>query len=155
MGAQRCCQIIMLIREREFVVASQYLSSYVPAEVKIAFEEQLQIELLKQYSAHWFPDIPSRGSAYRAICVFTAKKATPYLCKVASNLNISMECFPIDLCLWIDPHHVSYRLASKYVVTIYENNHVLKAIPVTIKRPIVLSPPRQQPQPQKIGVESF
>ncbi|XP_044136443.1 protein BTG1 [Bufo gargarizans] len=78
------------------------------------FNQSLQELLADHYRHHWFPEKPSKGSAYR--CIRINHKMDPLIGEAADRIGLrSQDMFkllPRELTLWIDPFEVSYRIGE-------------------------------------------
>lgn len=78
------------------------------------FNQSLQELLADHYRHHWFPEKPSRGSAYR--CIRINHKMDPLIGQAADRIGLSSQemfkLLPSELTLWIDPYEVSYRIGE-------------------------------------------
>lgn len=99
----------------EIQLALNYLATHLynklPRRRINLFTELLTITLKQKFLNHWYPQSPEKGSAFRCL------KTTDPLLKLAaieSNLNYNdiIDNLPKDLCIWIDPGEVSYRVVE-------------------------------------------
>ncbi|KAM4747738.1 protein BTG1 [Rhinophrynus dorsalis] len=78
------------------------------------FNQSLQELLADHYRHHWFPEKPTRGSAYR--CIRINHKMDPLIGQAADRIGLSsqqmFELLPSELTLWVDPYEVSYRIGE-------------------------------------------
>ncbi|KAM3925497.1 protein BTG1 [Leptodactylus fuscus] len=78
------------------------------------FNQSLQELLAEHYRHHWFPEKPSKGSAYR--CIRINHKMDPLIGQAADRIGLSSQemfkLLPSELTLWIDPYEVSYRIGE-------------------------------------------
>lgn len=78
------------------------------------FNQSLQELLAEHYRHHWFPEKPSKGSAYR--CIRINHKMDPLIGQAADRIGLSskdmFKLLPSELTLWIDPFEVSYRIGE-------------------------------------------
>ncbi|KAM4035304.1 protein BTG1 [Anomaloglossus baeobatrachus] len=78
------------------------------------FNLSLQELLAEHYRHHWFPEKPSKGSAYR--CIRINHKMDPLIGQAATRIGLSSQemfkLLPSELTLWIDPYEVSYRIGE-------------------------------------------
>ncbi|XP_068132914.1 protein BTG1-like [Hyperolius riggenbachi] len=78
------------------------------------FNQSLQELLSDHYRHHWFPEKPSKGSAYR--CIRINHKMDPLIGQAADRIGLSsremFKLLPSELTLWIDPYEVSYRIGE-------------------------------------------
>lgn len=78
------------------------------------FNQSLQELLADHYRHHWFPEKPSKGSAYR--CIRINHKMDPLIGQAADRIGLSSQemfkLLPSELTLWIDPYEVSYRIGE-------------------------------------------
>lgn len=88
------------------------------------FSQSLQELLLEHYRHHWFPEKPSRGSAYR--CIRINHKIDPLIGQAADRIGLNgqqmFKLLPSELTLWIDPYEVSYRIGEDgSICVLYES----------------------------------
>ena len=97
-----------------FVIS--YLYNKLPRRRVDMFGHELEKRMKVKFNGHWYPDKPTKGSAYRCIRV-NGEKVDSDIEKAAfeSGLDIGeiKSYLPADLTLWIDPSEVSYRIAEK------------------------------------------
>jgi hypothetical protein len=106
------------------------------------FGKHLTLVLYEQYSDHWFPRQPWRGSAFRSLsingkldlCVVKAAEAS------GVNSRVLRSCLPAELTVWIDPGQVSYRIGEDgSVCDLFKGE-------IVIPPPALITPP---PSPSK------
>uniref|UniRef100_A0A8C5W7Q5 Protein BTG1 n=1 Tax=Leptobrachium leishanense TaxID=445787 RepID=A0A8C5W7Q5_9ANUR len=88
------------------------------------FNLSLQELLSERYRQHWFPEKPSRGSAYR--CIRINHKMDPLIGQAADRIGFNshqmFKLLPSELTLWIDPYEVSYRIGEDgSICVLYES----------------------------------
>ncbi|XP_075065493.1 protein BTG1 [Mixophyes fleayi] len=88
------------------------------------FNQSLQELLADHYRHHWFPEKPSKGSAYR--CIRINHKMDPLIGQAADRIGLSgqemFKLLPSELTLWIDPYEVSYRIGEDgSICVLYES----------------------------------
>ncbi|XP_069620468.1 protein BTG1 [Ranitomeya imitator] len=104
----------------EIVAAVGFLSKFLRTKGLMndrelqTFNLSLQELLAEHYRQHWFPEKPSRGSAYR--CIRINHKMDPLIGQAATRIGLSSQemfkLLPSELTLWIDPYEVSYRIGE-------------------------------------------
>lgn len=97
-----------------FVIS--YLYNKLPRRRVDMFAHELERRMKVKFNGHWYPDKPTKGSAYRCIRVNGEKIDSDIEnAAIESGLDISeiKTYLPADLTLWIDPSEVSYRIAEK------------------------------------------
>ncbi|XP_053318390.1 protein BTG1 [Spea bombifrons] len=104
----------------EIIAAVGFLSKFLRTkglmnDVELqTFNQSLQELLAEHYRHHWFPEKPSRGSAYR--CIRINHKMDPLIGQAADRIGLSSQqmfkLLPSELTLWIDPYEVSYRIGE-------------------------------------------
>jgi len=111
----------------EIKTACQFLTNYISSQVTESqsklFGLILSTLLRAKYASHWDLNNPNKGNAYRAITIFNERLDSTILsaAQAASIPNIG-KYLPSDLCLWIDPHNVSYKIGDYgNIITLYES----------------------------------
>ncbi|CAG2171474.1 unnamed protein product [Oppiella nova] len=89
--------------------------------------------LLANYTHHWFPDRPFKGSAYR--CLRINHKMDPTLAKAGRLCGLTdaalRALLPNELTLWVDPNEVCYRIGENGSIC-----HIFdSALPMTLPSP--------------------
>jgi len=78
--------------------------------------EQMLEYLCMKFQDHWYPERPTKGSAYRSIRI-SKEKVDKILINAAIDVGLNLqeilESLPNDLIIWIDPGEVSYRIGEK------------------------------------------
>lgn len=78
------------------------------------FRGSIEDLLRHHYQHHWFPERPTKGSAYR--CIRINHKMDPLIAKAGKVCGLEeaslRELFPNELTLWVDPREVSYRIGE-------------------------------------------
>ncbi|ORX47334.1 hypothetical protein BCR36DRAFT_96422 [Piromyces finnis] len=112
----------------EIKTACQFLTNYItPPQVSEGqsklFGLILSTLLHAKYASHWDLKNPSKGNAYRAITIFNERlDSTIISAAQAANIPNIGKYLPNELCLWIDPNSVSYKIGDYgNVITLYEN----------------------------------
>ncbi|XP_065659342.1 BTG family protein [Hydra vulgaris] len=143
--------------EIEVQVAVQFVASFINDKCTKTELEQFVKYLTKGLSAkfegHWYPEKPSKGSAYRCVSIENQIDAVLLNAAMEANFDSSVltDSFPKKLDLWIDPSEVSYRIGEHgAVIVIYKEGDdcvnstseylakVLDKLPTVIqKQPIV------------------
>jgi len=79
------------------------------------FEEVLRELVTTKISDHWYPEIPSKGQAFRSLSVDKKAHVDPILSKAALSAgveNLLNYCTKVDsVLMWIDPDVVLVRIA--------------------------------------------
>ncbi|KAL7668362.1 hypothetical protein ACOME3_009064 [Neoechinorhynchus agilis] len=95
---------------------SHYFYSKLPRRRVNVFLDHVEEILVERYRSHWYPEKPSKGSAYRCIKL-NSHKSDPLLTEAASKAEFDpgeiFSCLPEDLTIWIDPGEVSYRIGTR------------------------------------------
>jgi len=111
----------------EIKTACQFLTNYIAPQVSESqsklFGLILSTLLHAKYATHWDLKNPSKGNAYRAVTIFNERLDSTILsaAQAASIPNIG-KYLPNELCLWIDPYNVSYKIGDYgNIITLYEN----------------------------------
>ncbi|KAH7637572.1 tob1-like protein [Dermatophagoides farinae] len=109
----------------EIQVALNFLISFLynklPRRRVNQFGEELELIIRNRFDGHWYPDEPSKGSAYR--CIHCNPQLDSSLFREAAhnsglNLQDVQQNLPVELSIWIDPGEVSYRISEKGPVNI-------------------------------------
>ena len=78
--------------------------------------EQLLEHIRMKFQGHWYPERPTKGSAYRSIRI-SKEKVDKVLINAAIDVGLELQeildTLPNDLTIWIDPGEVSYRIGEK------------------------------------------
>lgn len=78
--------------------------------------EQMLEHLRVKFQGHWYPERPTKGSAYRSIRI-SKEKVDKVLVNAAIDVGLDLQeildTLPNDLTIWIDPGEVSYRIGEK------------------------------------------
>ncbi len=104
----------------ELRIAVEFLLSFVVKKFKDIdtknFVEVLIKTLSEKFQGHWYPDQPSKGSAYR--CISLNDQLDNVLIRSAAesgfDLDLLKSSLPLRLNVWIDPKEISYRI-GKYL----------------------------------------
>jgi len=112
----------------EIKTACQFLTNYISPQVNESqsklFGLILSTLLHAKYASHWDVKNPSKGNAYRAITIFNERLDSTILsaAQAASIPNVG-KYLPNELCLWIDPFNVSYKIGDYgNIITLYESS---------------------------------
>lgn len=114
----------------EIIAAVSFLSKFLRTKGLMddrelqTFNQSLQELLADHYRHHWFPEKPSKGSAYR--CIRINHKMDPLIGQAADRIGLSSQqmfkLLPSELTLWIDPYEVSYRIGEDgSICVLYES----------------------------------
>jgi len=111
----------------EIQKACQFLTNYISPKVDESqaklFGLILSTLLHAKYACHWDLKNPNKGNAFRAITIFNERLDSTILsaAQAASISNIG-SYLPNELCLWIDPYNVSYKIGDYgNIITLYES----------------------------------
>ncbi|XP_056650394.1 protein BTG4 isoform X1 [Monodelphis domestica] len=79
------------------------------------FAAKLMAILFETYRMHWYPDIPSKGQAFRCIRINKQQKKDPLLERACaeSNVNFFHLGLPKEMTIWVDPFEVCCRYGEK------------------------------------------
>ncbi|XP_074160408.1 protein BTG4 isoform X2 [Sminthopsis crassicaudata] len=79
------------------------------------FAAKLMSILFETYRTHWYPDIPSKGQAFRCIRINKQQKKDPLLERACaeSNVNFFHLGLPKEMTIWVDPFEVCCRYGEK------------------------------------------
>lgn len=102
----------------------KYISPHVSESQTKLFGLILSTLLHAKYASHWDPKNPNKGNAYRAITIFSeCLDSTIMSAANAANIPNIGKYLPGELCLWIDPFNVSYKVGDRgNIITLYESN---------------------------------
>lgn len=124
----------------EISIASEFIAQYLPnhftPEQIDSFRLSLEDLMLNKFQPSWDPEMPIRGSAFRAINVIDSK-IDPILILAATEAGIELHCdfFPTSLVVFVDPLSVSYRIGDYgYPKVVFDGAK-------TVKTGILASPP--------------
>jgi protein Tob/BTG len=80
------------------------------------FGEQMIEHIRIKFQGHWYPERPTKGSAYRSIRI-SKEKVDRVIINAAIDVGLDLQeildTLPNDLTIWIDPGEVSYRIGEK------------------------------------------
>lgn len=80
-----------------------------------AFSTVLCEVMCKRYSGHWFPDKPSKGSAFRCMRIHD-HIIDPLILEAGKKAGLSsvqlLKLLPNQLTVWVDPKEVAYRIGE-------------------------------------------
>ncbi|EDO38535.1 predicted protein, partial [Nematostella vectensis] len=95
-----------------------FLYNKLPRRRVDLFGEELAMKLTKKFDGHWYPNKPTKGSGYR--CILITHYLDPILAAAARESGLKIDDvkanLPEKLCLWIDPHEVSYRIGKQNII---------------------------------------
>ncbi|XP_058791890.1 protein Tob1 [Phymastichus coffea] len=101
-----------------FVIS--YLYNKLPRRRVNIFGEELEKALKDKFKGHWYPEKPSKGTAFR--CIKTGDPIDPVFERAAKESGVPiqdiLENLPSELAVWIDPYEVSYRIGENSQVKI-------------------------------------
>ncbi|KAJ8007190.1 hypothetical protein DPEC_G00114960 [Dallia pectoralis] len=88
------------------------------------FSASLRDILSEQYTHHWFPEKPCKGSGYR--CIRINHKMDPLVGQAGQRIGLTINqlylLLPSELTLWVDPFEVSYRIGEDgSICVLYES----------------------------------
>ncbi|CAF3562746.1 unnamed protein product [Rotaria sp. Silwood1] len=97
-----------------FLIA--YLYNKLPRRRVNMLGEQMYKYLQIKFQDHWYPERPTKGSAYRSIRI-SKEKIDKVLINATIDVSLDLQeildSLPNDLTIWIDPGEVSYRIGEK------------------------------------------
>ncbi|XP_077597420.1 protein BTG4 [Stigmatopora nigra] len=75
------------------------------------FGAALTSALLECYKNHWYPNMPTKGQAYRCLRMTRIQPEDPVLQKVCkwSGVHYGDLGLPLEITIWVDPGEVSCR----------------------------------------------
>ena len=84
------------------------------------FEENLIKVLKSEYTGHWYPERPEKGSAFRCLRI-NQNGGESLIEKTARNSGLSwiIDCLPKEFTIWIDPGEVSYRIGEEGSICVH------------------------------------
>ena len=109
----------------EVQVAVQFVVSFLTTKCSKFEQEQFVKHLAKglttKFEGHWYPEKPSKGSAYRCVSIENQMDAVLTHAAMESNFHSSVltDNLPKKMDLWIDPSEVSYRIGNLNLKTVY------------------------------------
>jgi hypothetical protein len=93
------------------------------------FENSLREQVIGKITDHWYPDMPSKGQAYRSLSIDKKAHIDPILLRAASIVgieNFSTYFSKLDsVLMWIDPDVVVVRVTFVGYVNIPPEDKVL------------------------------
>jgi protein Tob/BTG len=97
--------LVLIIRFCRFFFIIRFFKNY---DVKLEYEFAVRFE------KHWFPELPSKGQAYRCIRINGISPIDLTLERAASKCGSSYRDLrlPTELTVWVDPSEVCYRLGE-------------------------------------------
>ncbi|XP_076130618.1 uncharacterized protein LOC143112247 [Alosa pseudoharengus] len=106
--------------KKEIEAAGAFLKNLVKRSDKLnseqadVFVEHLIDILQEKYKAHWYPENPTKGQAFRCIRVngHHSKDAELLLACQKSGVQYCYLGLPLELTLWVDPGEVSCRYSE-------------------------------------------
>ncbi|CAF0733515.1 unnamed protein product [Didymodactylos carnosus] len=106
-----------------------YLYNKLPRRRVNMLGEEIEKHLRMKFQEHWYPERPTKGSAYRSLRI-SKEKVDKVLINAAIDCGLDLQeildALPNDLTIWIDPGEVSYRIGEKGPVKIlYEDERRL------------------------------
>jgi len=111
----------------EIKIACQFLTNYIAPQVSESqsrlFGLILSTLLHAKYATHWDKRNPIKGNAYRAVTIFNERLDSTILSAAqAANIPNVGKYLPNELCLWIDPYSVSYKIGDYgNIISLYDN----------------------------------
>lgn len=84
------------------------------------FKEKLIKEITTEYSGHWYPERPLKGSAFR--CLRINQNGSESLIEKAArliNAEWIVNSLPREFTIWIDPTEVSYRIGEEGSICVH------------------------------------
>jgi protein Tob/BTG len=79
------------------------------------FRDALTSRFAASFTDHWFPERPLRGNAYRCVRI-VSNRMDRLIAAAGADAGLSeaylLAAFPQELCVWIDPDEVSYRIGE-------------------------------------------
>ncbi|KAJ7997502.1 hypothetical protein DPEC_G00229690 [Dallia pectoralis] len=87
------------------------------AERRERFAAALTSALFETYKAHWYPDTPGKGQAYRCLRMNRAQRRDPVLATACMRSSVPYEGLglPLEITIWVDPGEVSCRYGEHSV----------------------------------------
>lgn len=108
-------EINSAVRFLSNILHSTDVSNSLSPDQLAAFRQSLESAFATRYRDHWFPDRPSRGSAYRCVRIAN-RKLDRLLAGAGAEVGLSepllQRLLPTELTLWVDPDEVSYRIGE-------------------------------------------
>jgi hypothetical protein len=98
-------------------------------EIVKKFEEVLKELIVLKISDHWYPELPTKGQAYRSLSVDKKAHIDPILSKAANSVGLDnfMNYFnKLDsVLMWVDPDVVLVRIAYTGYASVPPEDKVL------------------------------
>ncbi|XP_023014444.1 protein BTG3 [Leptinotarsa decemlineata] len=85
-----------------------------PREQLENFKKYLTELLIERFEKHWFPNLPTKGQAYRCIRVNCVSPVDETLLIAANKCGFKYDDLrlPTEITVWVDPNEVCYRLGE-------------------------------------------
>jgi len=85
-----------------------------PSQLSL-FRDALTSRFSASFTDHWFPERPLRGNGYRCVRI-VSNRMDRLIAAAGADAGMTEEylraAFPQELCVWIDPDEVSYRIGE-------------------------------------------
>lgn len=84
------------------------------------FRERLIKEITCEYTGHWYPEKPLKGSAFRCLRI-NQNGSDSLIEKTAKMCNAEwvVNSLPREFTIWIDPTEVSYRIGEEGSICVH------------------------------------
>jgi protein Tob/BTG len=119
------------------------------------FEEVLRDLIVTKISAHWYPDNPAKGQAFRSVSIDKKARIDPLLSRSATSVgidNLLAYFTKVDsVLMWIDPDVVIVRVAYSGYTNIPPEDKVLHRSNIGSSPKIVSSKPLKTVTPPPIA----
>lgn len=119
-----------------------------------AFRRHMNDILQDRFQAHWHPEQPIAGSAYRCIRWEPGMQDRVLLTAADKSAIDIRSFFPSDLTLWIDPNDVSARIGSYGSVFSLELGKGKTAPSSPSQPPSATSPARSKSLPMQSAMDA-
>lgn len=109
----------------EINTAAEFVASFLygklPRRSADLYAQELKTTIFKKINNHWYTENSAKGSAFRCFH-FSSKEIDPAFKQAAEAAGVDFNeistNIPSELCIWVDPGEVSYRIGEKGTVAV-------------------------------------
>lgn len=103
-----------------FVQNSQSRNNNNTQHILKDFQEKLSEEIKCEYTGHWYPEKPLKGSAFRCLRI-NQNGGDSLIEKTAKSCDLEwiVTSLPREFTIWIDPTEVSYRIGEEGSICVH------------------------------------